>query len=244
MKIVLAISFIYSIIVIAKESNKKADRDRQNAPEKRKETMFTITANAAYNSIEISFDSKPSEAVREALKSLRFRWHSVKRVWYGYTDEATAREAIEAAAGNAPQKATQKATAAPKKAETVNKYGVKVGDLFRASWGYEQTNNDFFQVVELVGASSVRVREVCPEIVNTKTVSSMSEDRTIKVSREMLPAAPRSVFIKDQERGDLKRLKSYAADGVSNPQFNLSSFADAYYCTPGTDLTVYESWYY
>lgn len=172
--------------------------------------MFTITANAAYNSIEISFDSKPSEA----------------------------------AAGNAPQKAAQKATAAPKKAEAVNRYGVKVGDLFRASWGYEQTNNDFFQVVELVGASSVRVREVYPEIVSTKAVSSMSEDRTIKVSREMLPAAPRSVFIKDQERGDLKRLKSYAADGVSNPQFNLSSFADAYYCTPGADLTVYESWYY
>ena len=206
--------------------------------------MFTITANAAYNSIEISFDSKPSEAVREALKALRFRWHSVKRVWYGYADEATVREAIEAAAGNAPQKAAQKATAAPKKAEAVNKYGVKVGDLFRASWGYEQTNNDFFQVVELVGASSVRVREVFPEIVSTKAVSSMSEDRTIKVSRKMLPAAPRSVFIKDQERGDLKRLKSYAADGVSDPQFNLSSFANAYYCAPGADLTVYESWYY
>lgn len=205
--------------------------------------MFTITANAAYNSIEISFDSKPSEAVREALKSLRFRWHSVKRVWYGYTDEATAREAIEAAAGNAPQKAAE-APQSRKAAAKVNKYGVQVGDLFSASWGYEQTNNDFFQVVELVGASSVRVREVYPEIVSTKAVSSMSEDRTVKVSREMLPAAPHSVFIKDQERGDLKRLKSYAADGVSNPQFNLSSFADAYYCTPGTDLTVYESWYY
>ena len=202
--------------------------------------MYTITANAAYNSIEISFDSKPNEAIRDALKALRFRWHSVKRVWYGYATEAAAREAIEAAAGNAPQKAAE----APQKAETVNKYGVKVGDLFRSSWGYEQTNNDFFQVVELVGASSVRVREVYPEIVSTKAVSSMSEDRTVKITREMLPAAPHSVFIKDQERGDLKRLKSYAADGVSNPQFNLSSFADAYYCTPETDLTIYESWYY
>lgn len=221
---------------------KEADRDRLNAPEKRKETMFTITANAAYNSIEISFDSKPSEAVREALKSLRFRWHSVKRVWYGYTDEATAREAIEAAAGNAPQKAAE-APQSRKAAAKVNKYGVQVGDLFSASWGYEQTNNDFFQVVELVGSSSVRVREVYPEIVSTKAVSSMSEDRTVKVSREMLPAAPSSVFIKDQERGDLKRLKSYAADGLSNPQFFLASFTDAHYCQPGTKK-VYESWYY
>ena len=223
---------------------RKAARDRLDAPENERIKMYTISTNAAYNSIEISFDAKPSAAVREALKALRFRWHGAKRVWYGYTDEATAREAIAAASGNAPQKAAQKATSAPKKAEAVNKYGVKVGDLFRASWGYEQTNNDFFQVVELVGASSVRVREVYPEIVSAKAVSSMSEDRTVKVTREMLPAAPRSVFIKDQERGDLKRLKSYAADGVSNPQFNLSSFADAYYCTPGTDLTIYESWYY
>ena len=206
--------------------------------------MYTITANASYNSIEISFAEKPSAAVREALKALRFRWHSVKRVWYGYATEAAAREAIEAAAGNAPQKAARKATEAPQKAEAVNKYGVKVGDLFHSSWGYEQTNNDFFQVVELVGTSSVRVREVYPEITSTKSISSMSEDRTVKITREMLPAAPSSVFIKDQERGDLKRLKSYAADGVSNPQFHLSSFADAHYCTPGQTLTVYESWYY
>lgn len=205
---------------------------------------YEITRNAEFNSIEITFDGKPSEAIRSALKALRFRWHSVKRVWYGYADEATAREAIEAAADNAPQNAAQKATEAPKKAETVNKYGVKVGDLFSASWGYEQTNNDFFQVIELVGTSSVRVREVYPAIADSRPVSSMSEDRDVIISREMLPAAPSSVFIKDQERGDLKRLKSYAADGVSNPQFHLSSFADAYYCTPGQTKTVYESWYY
>lgn len=56
---------------------------------------YTITPNAAYNSLEISFDGKPSEAARDALKSLKFRWHNVKKVWYGYADEATARAAIE-----------------------------------------------------------------------------------------------------------------------------------------------------
>lgn len=56
---------------------------------------YTITPNAAYNSLEISFDGKPAEAVRDALKALKFRWHNVKKVWYGYADEATARAAIE-----------------------------------------------------------------------------------------------------------------------------------------------------
>lgn len=56
---------------------------------------YTITPNAAYNSLEISFDGKPAEAVRDALKALKFRWHNVKKVWYGYADEATARSAID-----------------------------------------------------------------------------------------------------------------------------------------------------
>lgn len=56
---------------------------------------YTITNNAQFNSIEILFDEKPSEAVRSALKSLKFRWHNQRGIWYGYQDEATVREAIE-----------------------------------------------------------------------------------------------------------------------------------------------------
>ena len=67
---------------------------------------YTISKNAAYNSLEISFDGKPSEAVRDALKALRFRWHSVKKVWYGYTSEEAARAAID---GKAPEKKVKNA---------------------------------------------------------------------------------------------------------------------------------------
>ena len=55
---------------------------------------YTITSNAKFNSIEILFDAKPSEAVRSALKSMKFRWHNQRGIWYGYQDEATVREAI------------------------------------------------------------------------------------------------------------------------------------------------------
>ena len=40
---------------------------------------YTIITNAAFNSIEIAFDCKPSETIREALKALKFRWHGVKK---------------------------------------------------------------------------------------------------------------------------------------------------------------------
>lgn len=59
------------------------------------EQIYTITRNEQYGSLEISFDGKPSEAVRDALKALHFRWHGVKKVWYGHADEQTVQEAIE-----------------------------------------------------------------------------------------------------------------------------------------------------
>ena len=196
---------------------------------------YTISKNNQFNSFEISFDDKPSEEVRAALKALRFRWHSLKKVWYGFAPEEDIKKAI---GGNTvyTAKKDQKAT------EKVNKYGVKVGDIFSASWGYEQTNNDFFQVVALVGESSVRVREVNLPMISSKAVSSMSEDRTFSITGEILPAASHSVFIKDQDKGDLKRLKSYNKDG-KHPQFYLSSFCDAH-LVESDKITVYESWYY
>lgn len=198
---------------------------------------YTISRNEQYNSLEVTFAAKPSEDVRNALKALKYRWHSLRHVWYGYSTEDAVRAAIE---GTQQPKTEDSKTMAPK----CNRFGVKVGDLFHASWGYDQTNNDFFQVIALVGESSVRVREVCPVCEQAEAVCWAAENRTIRTNTngELLPAVSSSVFIKDQEHGDLKRLKSYAADGKSNPQFSISSFADAHYCG-GESIKVYESWY-
>lgn len=213
----------------------------------------TITTNTEFNGIEISFTAKPARCTLDALKAQGFRWHNKKALWYAKNtpERMEAAQAIcnigdyalqilaEEAAENRPAYGKGKKKPAAKPA---NKYGVKVGDIFRASWGYDQTNNDFFQVVALVGESSVRVREVRLPLIDRSAVSGTSEDRTFKVTRELLPACSSSVFIKDQEKGDLKRLKSYAADGKSYPQFNLASFCDAHYCG-GDTIKVYESWY-
>lgn len=204
---------------------------------------YTITANPTFNSIEITFDGKPSESIREALKALRFRWHKQRGLWYGYATEDEARDAIESA-DTEQQVPTLKAERAKAAKVKTNKFGVKVGDFFSASWGYDQTNNDFFQVIELVGESSVRVREVDPPIIEREATGPMAEDRVFctKNTGELLPPSRYSCFIKDQEKGDLKRLKSYAADGKSYPQFYLASFTDAHYCG-GDTCKVYESWY-
>jgi len=205
-------------------------------------TTYTINHNDQFNSIEVIFNGKPSEAVRDALKDLRFRWHGVRKLWYGYKTEEETRQAIDKAQGESkPVKKAAKAEPVAK----ANKFGVKVGDLFSASWGYEQTNVDFFQVIALVGDSSVRVREVSPVMIEENPTCSMAADRTYQTNTngKILEPKSYSVFINDQEKGDIKRLKSFDADGVSHPQFRIASYASATLCTGETE-TCYESWYY
>jgi len=67
---------------------------------------FAITHNDQFNSTEIAFDGKPSEAVRDALKGLRFRWHRARGIWYGYADPATVRAAITGEAVTEPSRPT------------------------------------------------------------------------------------------------------------------------------------------
>lgn len=40
---------------------------------------------------------------------------------------------------------------------------LKVGDVLRSMWGYDQTNVDFYEVVELVGKCSVKIREIAAQ---------------------------------------------------------------------------------
>ena len=61
------------------------------------ELGFTITDNVEHGSLEISFEGKPSEQVRDVLKDNKFRWHRNKKVWYGYADRAAITEALRAA---------------------------------------------------------------------------------------------------------------------------------------------------
>ena len=216
-----------------------------------------VEKNEKLNGIEIYFVVYPLSATRENLKKYGFRWNHKKSCWYvKANDEAqqiadiiadtTIDEYKEIAEESgesvneikAKKSADNKAVA--KKAEKKNKFGVKVGDVFHMSWGYEQTNNDFFQVVALVGESSVRVVEVVPKRIAEKAVSPMSADYTYDVTE--CGRVERSMWINDQENGDVKRLKSYRADG-SNPQFKVTSYADASLVV-GKEITVYDSWYY
>lgn len=47
---------------------------------------YSVKKNEKYNSVEIKFDAKPAEDVRNILKQNHFRWNRKTQVWYGYMD--------------------------------------------------------------------------------------------------------------------------------------------------------------
>lgn len=55
---------------------------------------YNIEKNADFGSLEVYFSDKPSQMIRDALKLLRFRWHSVKKCWYGFAEESKLREIL------------------------------------------------------------------------------------------------------------------------------------------------------
>ena len=106
---------------------------------------------------------------------------------------------------------------------------VKVGDIFSCSWGYDQTNVNFFQIMKIIGKNSVRIRQVMPTCIQDDACGPMAADRTYAINNgEMLPSTKHSVFIKDQVNGDVKRIQNrYCRDEIS-PCIKLASFAWAY----------------
>ena len=162
---------------------------------------ITLNRNVEHNGIELLFDGKPSVSVRNALKSNGFRWHGVKKLWYARETEARLNFANQLA-GNKLEVREENHT----KKQVANKYGVKVGDVFHQSWGYNMTINTFYQVIS-VTASSVRVIEVEPEILKDECQGYCGDILFKNPNGEMLPKATGyTSFIKNQETGDLKRV--------------------------------------
>lgn len=74
---------------------------------------------------------------------------------------------------------------------------IKVGDIFNSSWGYEQTNVEFYQVINKVG-QTLTLQEIKKELKQESGYSSMAGMvRAIKDAFINEPFKTRSLKIKD-----------------------------------------------
>ena len=132
--------------------------------------MCTMAINNQFNGIELTFAGKPAEEIREAMKAAGFRWHKQKKLWYA--KKTAERLALaEKLSGDQVPAGTVPAPAAAA-AEPVSKFGIKVGDILEDSWGYEQTNVDFYLVTKIISACKIEIVELGH--IQVETESSMS----------------------------------------------------------------------
>lgn len=108
----------------------------------------------------------------------------------------------------AQRKADQRA------AKKAFRHSVQVGDIFYTCWGYEQTNVEYFQVVELRGKKQILVREIAKHYHTTAFMSGNSApepDSFCEDSRALGKGNPAKVCTvrgSDQENVSIK-ISSY-----------------------------------
>ncbi len=144
-------------------------------------TSCKIITNEEHQGEELYFDSKPTEEIITELKENGYRWHRTKKCWYrklNYTGKTRAK------------KQTQQ-----------NYLGIKIGDIFHYSWGYEQTNANYFQVVGLRGRKQIIIREISYEIAETTGLDSYK----VRPCKDIF--LKDSQFIKDNITGATKQVK-------------------------------------
>lgn len=97
------------------------------------------------------------------------------------------------------------------KKERNKPHDVKIGDIFKCSWGYDQTNIDFYQCIKVSGAF-IEVREI----------GQMAEE-TFSMQGECVPCI--DAFIGEPMR---KKVAMYGDE----PAIKIYSFASAYRMKP------------
>lgn len=93
--------------------------------------------------------AKPYSGRGSTGSAYTFRTPDARRAWVA--------ECFHRAALHAERIAKTRAEKAERRAKP---HGLKVGDILRASWGYEQTNIDYYEVRALIGLQMVEIQEI------------------------------------------------------------------------------------
>jgi hypothetical protein len=101
---------------------------------------------------------------------------------------------------------------AQKAAARAKPHALQVGDVLRSSWGYDQTNIDYYEVTKLVGSQMVEVRRIACQSEETAHMQGVS-----------VPAPGHYI-------GEPKRCK--VSDYGNRDSVKVSEVAHAYKMTP------------
>lgn len=102
---------MYPTELPALEAEETVSENANEEPSVSQYDGFSVTSNTERGTLEIRFDSKPSENVRNVLKENKFRWSSKNRLWYGKADQKEISERISDAMNAAENSTSQEPVA-------------------------------------------------------------------------------------------------------------------------------------
>jgi hypothetical protein len=85
----------------------------------------------------------------------------------------------------------------------------KVGSILRCSWGYDQTNIDYFEVTRLIGATMIEIREIAQESYTTGWLTG----RCVPMAGKFIGKPMRKIA-----KGDSVRIYSFAHAYLVEPE--------------------------
>lgn len=137
---------------------------------------------------------------------------------YFYRNELEREQAVDRWVTNYMSDVKRKEEAKARRKEANQKAieAVQVGDIFASSWGYEQTNVCFYQVVEKKGSMAV-LKEIAGSLVEAE--SGMSGYKVPVKDAFLKNAEP----MKKKIQGD-----SWSRADEARPYFKINSVEDAY----------------
>jgi hypothetical protein len=98
----------------------------------------------------------------ETLGGMCFVGKAVKPSWfYRFKSVEQRNKEIEQTFAKVQAKVDRKAQEKANKSEAMNNHGVVAGDVFRCSWGYDQTNIDYYEVIAVTGKTATICRIGC-----------------------------------------------------------------------------------
>lgn len=124
---------------------------------------YRIIKNEEHNGLEIYFGEKPSEEIRAALKEIKFRWHGVKKCWYGRAELSTVENIL---GGKVSEVKTERA-------EILKKCFCKTVDAYLdPDGGYKGSNS---------GVSAYDVPDKAREIIKACGIKGVTVSKHLRV---------------------------------------------------------------
>lgn len=193
---------------------------------------YAINKNVNFNSLEITFAGKPDEQTRNALKANGYRWHGVRRIWYGYTDEQTIRAALD---GVTIENANEQTTSAKTPERTAKNRLPSLWERCDVSGIKQHDKNNLPPVKDIAALLRKELKTRFPEVKFSITSTYNTIDAYIKAS----PYERRHIM-KDRRTGEPDKYGYFEdSDELNAVQAYCKALADSWNYDDSDTMTDY-----